>query len=155
MRQALILFDYLLAKLDNANNLILSITGDCDRQCFTFYDQEVIVLRRTDPITFVQTVKHKMLLLKTEFYFQRGYKHWLIVDFCYVLYSWWKWIGHFENCGEIYWLERWACQPTQVFLPGESHGQRSLAGCSPWGHKELDRTEWLSTYWLEVNILLF
>ena len=24
---------------------------------------------------------------------------------------------------------------TPVFLPGESHGQRSLAGCSPWGHK--------------------
>ena len=26
--------------------------------------------------------------------------------------------------------------PTPVFLPGESHGQRSLAGYSPWGHKE-------------------
>ena len=25
-------------------------------------------------------------------------------------------------------------QPTSVFLPGESHGQRSLTGCSPWGH---------------------
>ena len=33
------------------------------------------------------------------------------------------------------------CQPTPVFLPGESHGQRSLAGCSPWDHKELDVTE--------------
>ena len=32
-------------------------------------------------------------------------------------------------------------QPTPVFLPGEFHGQRSLAGCSPWGHKELDTTE--------------
>ena len=30
---------------------------------------------------------------------------------------------------------------TPVFLPGESHGQRSLAGCSPWGHKESDTTE--------------
>ena len=28
-----------------------------------------------------------------------------------------------------------------MFLPGESHGQRSLAGYSPWGHKESDRTE--------------
>ena len=28
-----------------------------------------------------------------------------------------------------------------IFLPGESHGQRSLAGQSPWGHKELDTTE--------------
>ena len=32
-------------------------------------------------------------------------------------------------------------QPTPVFLPGESHGQRSLAGYSSWGHKELDTAE--------------
>ena len=30
---------------------------------------------------------------------------------------------------------------TPVSLPGESHGRRSLAGCSPWGGKELDKTE--------------
>ena len=30
---------------------------------------------------------------------------------------------------------------TPVFLPGESHGQRSLAGYSPWGCKESDTTE--------------
>ena len=30
---------------------------------------------------------------------------------------------------------------TQVFLPGKSHGQRSLAGYSPWDGKELDTTE--------------
>ena len=35
-------------------------------------------------------------------------------------------------------------QPTPVFLPGESHGQERLAGCNPWGHKELDTTEWLN-----------
>ena len=35
-------------------------------------------------------------------------------------------------------------QPTPIFLPGESHGQRSLAGFSPWGHKELDVTVWLT-----------
>ena len=37
---------------------------------------------------------------------------------------------------------------TPVFLPGESHGQRNLAGCSPWGHKEVGHdwmTERLST----------
>ena len=34
-------------------------------------------------------------------------------------------------------------QPTPVFLPGKFHGQRSLAGNSPWGYKELDTTEWL------------
>ena len=31
--------------------------------------------------------------------------------------------------------------PTPVFLPGESHGQKSLAGYSPWGCTELDTTE--------------
>ena len=34
-----------------------------------------------------------------------------------------------------------AWQPTPVFLPGEFHGQRSLVGYSPWGHKKWDRTE--------------
>ena len=34
-------------------------------------------------------------------------------------------------------------QPTPVLLPGKSHGRRSLVGCSPWGHEELDTTEWL------------
>ena len=34
-----------------------------------------------------------------------------------------------------------AWQPTPVFLPGESHGQRSLVGYSPWSHNELDVTE--------------
>ena len=32
-------------------------------------------------------------------------------------------------------------QPTPVFMPGEFHGQRSLEGYSPWGHKELDTAE--------------
>ena len=34
-----------------------------------------------------------------------------------------------------------AWQPTPVFLPGESHGQKSLAGYSPYGHREPDTTE--------------
>ena len=32
-------------------------------------------------------------------------------------------------------------QPTPVFMPGKFHGWKSLAGYSPWGHKELDMTE--------------
>ena len=39
----------------------------------------------------------------------------------------------------IPWRSAW--QPTPVFLPGESQGQRSLAGCSPHGHTELDVPE--------------
>ena len=34
-----------------------------------------------------------------------------------------------------------ATHSTPVIWPGESHGQRSLVGYSPWGHKELDTTE--------------
>ena len=38
------------------------------------------------------------------------------------------------------WRREW--QPLPVFLPGESHGQRSLMGYSPWARKESDTTEW-------------
>ena len=41
--------------------------------------------------------------------------------------------------GKIPWRRAW--QPTPVFLPEESHGQRSLAGYSLWCHKESDMTE--------------
>ena len=40
---------------------------------------------------------------------------------------------------KIPWRRKW--QPTPVFLPGESHGQRSLEGCSPRGRRESDTTE--------------
>ena len=40
------------------------------------------------------------------------------------------------------WRRKW--QPTPVFLPGKCHGQRSLVGYSPWGHKASDMTERLS-----------
>ena len=40
------------------------------------------------------------------------------------------------------WRSEW--QPTSVFLPEKSHGQRSLASYSLWGRKELDMTEDLS-----------
>ena len=42
------------------------------------------------------------------------------------------------------WRRKW--QLTPVSLPGKSHRQRSLVGNSPWGHKESDTTEWLSTH---------
>ena len=40
---------------------------------------------------------------------------------------------------KIPWRRKW--QPTPVFLPGESHAQRSLLGYSPWDHKESDTNE--------------
>ena len=44
---------------------------------------------------------------------------------------------------KIPWRRKW--QPTPVFLLEKSHGQKSLVGCSPWGLKESDTTERLST----------
>ena len=41
--------------------------------------------------------------------------------------------------GKTFWRRK--RHPTPVFLPGESHGQRSLVGYSPWRHRELDTTE--------------
>ena len=46
----------------------------------------------------------------------------------------------FIDCAKAFdWGRKW--QPTPVLLPGESHGQRSVVGYSPWGHKESDTTE--------------
>ena len=44
----------------------------------------------------------------------------------------------------VLWRRKWL--PTLVFLPGESHGQRSLAGYSPWGLKESDMSDWHLTF---------
>ena len=51
----------------------------------------------------------------------------------------------YKRCGFDAWVRkilwRGAWHPTPVFLPGESHGQRSLAGYGPYGREELDRTK--------------
>ena len=47
-------------------------------------------------------------------------------------------VGLITGLGRFPW--RGKQQPTQVFLLGESLGQRNLVGYSPWGHKELDTT---------------
>ena len=54
-------------------------------------------------------------------------------------------------------LWSWKWHPTPVFLPGESHGQRSLAVYSPWGLKESDTTEHIThthTH-TQVTVILF
>ena len=47
--------------------------------------------------------------------------------------------GSIPGSGRFPWKREW--QPTPVFLPEVSCGQRSLVGYSPWDHKELDMTE--------------
>ena len=51
------------------------------------------------------------------------------------------------------WKRAW--QPTPVFLTGESHGQRSLVGYSPWGHKESDMAEATEQAYFENSFILF
>ena len=55
-----------------------------------------------------------------------------------------------KRCGFDPWVEkihwRWEWKPTPVILPGEFHGQRSLADYSSWSLKELDMTEQLSLH---------
>ena len=43
--------------------------------------------------------------------------------------------GLIPGSGRFPWRRKW--NPTPVFLPGESHGQRRLAGYSPWGHERV------------------
>ena len=54
---------------------------------------------------------------------------------------------------KIPWRRKW--QPTPVSLPGKSHGQRSLAGYSPWGHKQLDTTERLTLKHMHTQIYAY
>ena len=51
--------------------------------------------------------------------------------------------NHLSLGREDTWRRAW--QSTPAFLPGESHGQRTQVGDSPWGRKESDATEGLST----------
>ena len=97
--------------------------------------------------------KCKCILQKGNINLGRGFP--LAQDLTYTLqcrrYVFDSWVG------KIPWRREW--QPTPVFLPAESQGQRSLAGYSPQGHKELDTTERLSTHtsnlvWRPVLCLL-
>ena len=47
------------------------------------------------------------------------------------------------------------CLPTPVCLPGKFHGQRSLMGYSPWGRKESDTVEWLTSGTRGLSVCLF
>ena len=54
--------------------------------------------------------------------------------------------GSIPGSGKIPW--RWKWQPTPLFLPGESHGWKSLVGYSPQGRKESDMTERLHFHFI-------
>ena len=61
--------------------------------------------------------------------------------------------GFDPGVGKIPWRRN--CQPTLVFLPGKSHGQRSLAGYNLCSGKELDPTKWLSLSMSRIREMTF
>ena len=61
-------------------------------------------------------------------------------------------LGLIPGSGRFPWRRKW--QPTPVFLPGESHGRRSLVGCSPRGSKESDTTERLHSLTHSLKYLM-
>ena len=117
------------------------------------WSQEFIIIGEKKP-----TQNLKVLCFKNTFYFNVGFL-WCILS--HVLKEFYRhtcrlpaWLsGKESSCqcrrhrrlgfsswlGKIPWRRKW--QRTPVFLLGESHGQRSLVGCSLWGHKGLDTTE--------------
>ena len=64
-------------------------------------------------------------------------------------------IGVSASISVLQWILRtdWKWQPTPVFLPGESHGWKSLVGYSSRGRKELDTTEWLHFYFTSLTMV--
>ena len=74
----------------------------------------------------------------------------------------WQWLSGKESscqCGfdpcvvKIRWRRKW--QPTPVFLPGKSHGQRCLAGYSPWDRKRVGHDLTTKQQWQEPSMLKF
>ena len=51
--------------------------------------------------------------------------------------------------GKVPWRRKW--QPAPIFFPREVHGQRSLVGYSPWGHKDSDTAEGLTLIYLSTS----
>ena len=87
------------------------------------------VVRKKEIILFVTIWVDFEDTVLTEIYQTEKDKHCIVITYLWV--------------GKVLWRTKWL--PTPVFLPGKSHGQRSLAGYSPQGHKELDVTVFSNT----------
>ena len=83
-----------------------------------------------------------------------------VTIYIYIWLLWWL-SGKESTCNEgATWLDPWvgkipwrrAKQPTPVFLPGESHGQRSLVGYNPESHKESEDVTKHSTHSIYIYI---
>ena len=99
------------------------------------------------PMPLQETLKHSKSNLA-----QSLWGIWVLV--CTQGFAWALWASlvgmGFYSKYDFYWRRQW--QTTPVLLPGKSHEWRSLVGCSPWGHEELDTTEWLHFHALEKEM---
>ena len=64
-------------------------------------------------------------------------------------HGWATWLSLFTF---MHWRRQW--HPTPGLLPGKPHGQRSLVGCNPWGHKESDATKRLHFHFFKRAIAI-
>ena len=90
-----------------------------------------------------------MLSIKTEFHLLNLLKE--NKDLLNIKHLLWGFLGG-DVLGGEYCLEEGMWQLTPVFLPGESHGQRSLVGYRTWGCKELDMTEHACKHLLHCGV---
>ena len=98
----------------------------------------VIVLKSTEKalptkVHIVKAMVFPVVMYGCESWTMKKAEHQRIDAF--ELWCWedsWGWL-------EALWRRQW--HPNPVLLPGKSHGQRSLVGCSPWGREESDTTE--------------
>ena len=116
------------------------------------------------------TVSTPSIILLERFYLNSSTDQWWWVSSCaywpsvYLLFGLLRWLSGKESAckcwihrfnpwvRKIPWRRKW--QPTPIFLPGESHGQRSLVGYSPWGCKESDRNKYthMQTFFGEMSL---
>ena len=82
---------------------------------------------------YMQSVWHKHAPFST------SWKNTFLMELTKILSTFPKTLSIFPPLNWLNWRRKW--QPTPVFLPRESHGQRSLVGCCPQGRTELDTTE--------------
>ena len=112
---------------------------DMGTQLLLIWDQEGALVsaqlhKRWDPASSFPSQTVMLLVHGSPFWLQAG----STVKLCPFLPFWEAlWVG------KISWRRAW--QPTPVFLPAQSHGQRSLADHSPWGRNESDMTERLNS----------
>ena len=92
---------------------------------------------------------------------QRMLAIWSLVPLPFLKPAWTSETSRFRYCWSLawrilsttfVWRRKW--QPTPVFLPGKSHGWKSLVGYSSWGHKESNTTKWLHLLACEMSAIV-